>query len=337
MTAFSVLDLVPVREGGTLSEAFAASVELAQAAEQLGCKRFWVAEHHAMEGIAGGATSVVLAHIGNATSTIRIGSGGIMLPNHTPFQIAEQFGTLDALFPGRIDLGLGRAPGAGPELQRALRKDLHQASEYFPHDVVELRALLTGDIELPVTATPGLGAKVELWMLGSSLFGAQLAAKLGLPYAFAAHFAPDHLDAALDLYRRDFQPSDALAEPYVSVAMNVFAADSKDAADTLASSQQQSFVALRSGKPGKLPPPIKGYAATLPAPHRAMLDNLSQAAAVGTPREVSDAVHAFVKRTGADEIILCGSTFDPKARIRSLQLTMQGLAETADGGLAASR
>ncbi len=179
MTQFSVLDLVPVREGGTLSEAFAASTALAVKAEALGCNRFWVAEHHAMEGIAGGATSVVLAHIGNATSRIRIGSGGIMLPNHTPFQIAEQFGTLDALFPGRVDLGLGRAPGAGPELQRALRKNLHQASEYFPQDVVELRALLTGDVELPVTATPGLGSNVELWMLGSSLFGASSGCKTG--------------------------------------------------------------------------------------------------------------------------------------------------------------
>ena len=175
MTEFSVLDLVPVREGGTVAQALENAAILARKAEEVGCKRFWVAEHHAMEGIAGGATSVVLANIGNATSTIRIGSGGIMLPNHTPFQIAEQFGTLDALFPGRIDLGLGRAPGAGPELQRALRKNLHQASEYFPQDVAELRALMTGDIDLPIKATPGFGANVEFWMLGSSLFGAQLA------------------------------------------------------------------------------------------------------------------------------------------------------------------
>lgn len=322
MTQFSVLDLVPVREGGTVSEAMAASANLARKAEEVGCKRFWVAEHHAMEGIAGGATSVVLAHIGNATNSIRIGSGGIMLPNHTPFQIAEQFGTLDALFPGRIDLGLGRAPGAGPELQRALRKNLHQASEYFPQDVLELRALLTGDVDLPITATPGLGAKIELWMLGSSLFGASLAAKLGMPYAFAAHFAPDHLDAALELYRRDFQPSDALDRPHVMVAMNVFAADSLEEAQTLASSQQQSFVALRTGSPGKLPPPIADYTASLPAPARAMLDHLGQAAAIGTPTEVRDQIDAFIKRTHADEIILCGSTFDPEARLRSLEMTV---------------
>jgi luciferase family oxidoreductase group 1 len=322
MTRFSVLDLVPVREGGTLSEAFAATTALARAAEALGCDRFWVAEHHAMEGIAGGATSVVLAHVGNATSRIRIGSGGIMLPNHTPFQIAEQFGTLDALFPGRIDLGLGRAPGAGPELQRALRKNLHQAAEYFPQDVVELRALLTGELDLPINATPGLGAQVQLWMLGSSLFGAQLAARLGLPYAFAAHFAPDHLDAALALYRRDFQPSEALDKPHVMVAMNVFAADTEAEARLIASSQQQSFVRLRSGNPGKMPPPVADYASTLPAPAQAMLAHLGQAAAVGSPAQVRDQIAAFVQRTGADEILLCGATWDPDARIRSLELTM---------------
>ncbi|GMN03387.1 LLM class flavin-dependent oxidoreductase [Erythrobacter sp. MTPC3] len=329
MTAFSVLDLVPVREGGSIGEAFEAATTLAQKAESLGCKRFWVAEHHAMDGIAGGATSVVLAHIGNATSRIRIGSGGIMLPNHTPFQIAEQFGTLDALFPGRVDLGLGRAPGAGPELQRALRKNLQQASEYFPQDVAELRALLTGDFDLPITATPGMGAKVDLWMLGSSLFGAQLAAKMGLPYAFAAHFAPDHLDAALALYRRDFQPSAQLANPYVMVAMNVFAADTHEEACTLASSQQQSFVALRTGNPGKLKPAIAGYTDTLPAPQRAMLDHVGQASAMGTPDEVAAAIAAFIKRTGADEIMLCGSTFDPDARLRSLEMTMESVRSKA--------
>lgn len=327
MTAFSVLDLVPVREGGNVGEALAAAASLAGKAEEVGCKRFWVAEHHAMEGIAGGATSVVLAHIGNATRTIRIGSGGIMLPNHTPFQIAEQFGTLDALFPGRIDLGLGRAPGAGPELQRALRKDLAAASEYFPQDVVELRALLTGDVELPIRATPGFGARPELWMLGSSLFGAQLAAKLGMPYAFAAHFAPDHLDTALALYRRDFRPSAALDRPHVMVAMNAFAADTEEDARTLASSQQQAFVALRSGTPGKLAPPIKDYTSTLPAPARAMLDHIGQAAAVGKPASVGEQIRAFVDRTKADEIMLCGSTFDPEARERSLELTMNACAD----------
>ncbi len=327
MIEFSVLDLVPVRQGETVSEALAATTALAQAAERLGCKRFWIAEHHAMEGVAGGATAVALAHIGNATSTIRIGAGGIMLPNHTPFQIAEQFGTLDALFPGRVDLGLGRAPGAGPELQRALRKDLGQAAEYFPQDVVELRALITGDIELPVIATPGLGADVEFWMLGSSLFGARLAAKLGMPYAFAAHFAPDHLDEALALYRRDFEPSAGLDRPRVMVAMNVFAAQSREDALTLASSQQQAFVALRSGTPGRLSPPVEGYVETLPAPARAMLDHIGQASAVGTPREVREQIEAMIDRTNADEIILCGATYDCDARIRSLELALGALRD----------
>ncbi|MEM9084897.1 MAG: LLM class flavin-dependent oxidoreductase [Pseudomonadota bacterium] len=325
MTEFSVLDLVPVREGGSVAEAFAASTTLAQSAERGGCKRFWVAEHHAMDGIAGGATSVVLAHIGNATDTIRIGAGGIMLPNHTPFQIAEQFGTLDALFPGRVDLGLGRAPGAGPELQRALRKNLAQASEYFPNDVVELRALLTGDVELPLKATPGLGAKVQMWMLGSSLFGAQLAAQLGLPYAFAAHFAPDHLDEALQVYRRQFQPSETLEAPHVMVAMNVFAAGTREEAELLASSQQQAFVALRTGSPGRLPPPVANYAETLPAPARAMLAHVGQAGAVGTPAEVRGTIEAFIARTGADEILLCGSTYEPDARVRSLEMTLEAM------------
>lgn len=321
MTQLSVLDLVPVREGGSVAEALADATELAKAAEECGYHRFWVAEHHAMEGIAGGATSVVLAHIGNATSRIRIGSGGIMLPNHTPFQIAEQFGTLDALFPGRVDLGLGRAPGAGPELQRALRKNLHQAAEMFPQDVIELRALITGDVDLPIHATPGRGAQIEFWMLGSSLFGAQLAAQLGMPYAFAAHFAPDHLDAALALYRRDFQPSEQFAQPHVMVAMNVFAADTEAEAQLLASSQQQSFVRLRSGNPGKLPPPIADYSSTLPAPAQAMLAHLGQAAAVGTKEQVRESIAAFIERTHADEIIVCGATYDPQARIRSLELT----------------
>ena len=326
MIPLSVLDLVPVREGGTMEQAFAASADLAQAAERLGYRRFWVAEHHAMDGIAGGATAVVLAHIGNATRNIRIGSGGIMLPNHTPFQIAEQFGTLAALFPGRIDLGLGRAPGAGPELQRALRKDLHRAAEMFPHDVAELRALLTGEPELPIRATPGHGAEIEMWMLGSSLFGAQLAARMGLPYAFAAHFAPDHLDAALETYRRDFQPSAQLAQPHVMVAMSVICADSDEQAELLASSQAQSFVRLRTGQPGKLPPPIPGYRASLPAQAQAMLAHLSQASAIGSPATVRESMARFVERTRADEIIVSGSTFDPAARIRSLELTVEALA-----------
>ncbi|NVD44582.1 LLM class flavin-dependent oxidoreductase [Qipengyuania atrilutea] len=321
----SILDLVSVREGGTVAEALENGIALAQAAERLGLKRFWVAEHHAMEGIAGGATSVVLSRIGAATSTIRIGSGGIMLPNHTPFQIAEQFGTLDALYPGRVDLGLGRAPGAGPELQRALRKDLHHAAEMFPQDVAELRALLTGEPRLPIAATPGLGANVEMWMLGSSLFGAQLAARLGLPYAFAAHFAPTHLDEALEVYRSRFEPSAALEEPHVMVAMNLFCAETTEKAELLASSQLQSFVRLRTGTPGKLPPPVENYRDSLPLQAQAMLRQISVASATGTPDEVRRQMTALAERTQADELILAGATFDPAARIHSLELAVGAL------------
>jgi len=325
MIPLSILDLVPVREGGTVPEALAEAALLAKAAEELGYRRFWVAEHHGMAGIAGGATSVVLAHIGNATSTIRIGAGGIMLPNHNPFVIAEQFGTLDALFPGRIDLGLGRAPGADSRVAQMLHKDIAQASQYFPEDVLELRAHFTGEPAMPLAATPGLGAKVEMWVLGSSLFGAQLAAQLGLPYAFASHFAPDHLDAALQIYRERFQPSAVLDRPHVMAGMNVLCAETDEEAWMLASSQDQSFVALRTGAPGRLPPPIIGYRESLPAPTRAMLEHMRQAAAIGSPATVRERITAFAARTRADEIIVAGTTFDPAARRRSLALTMEAL------------
>jgi luciferase family oxidoreductase group 1 len=325
MIPLSVLDLVPVREGGTLAEAYAATVSLAQAAERHGYKRFWVAEHHAMSGIAGGATSVVLAHVGHATSSIRIGSGGIMLPNHNPFVIAEQFGTLDALFPSRIDLGLGRAPGAGPELQRALRKNLHQAAEFFPQDVVELRAYLTGDDAVTTRPTPGFGTQVEMWMLGSSLFGADLAAQLGMPYAFASHFAPDHLDAALAHYRARFRPSQWLDQPHVMAAMTVFAGETDAEAELIASSRQQSFVRLRTGNPGMLPPPVAGYRDTLPMPAQSLLAHIGQASAIGAPATVREAIARFVERTQADEIMVSGATFDPQTRECSLELTIEAL------------
>ena len=322
MTHFSVLDLVPVVEGGSLGQALDSAATLAQAAERLGYTRFWVAEHHGMAGIASAATAVTLAHIGHATSTICIGSGGIMLPNHSPFVIAEQFGTLDALFPGRIDCGLGRAPGADSRIAQMLRKDLMRAAEAFPSDVVELQALFAGDPRLPLQATPGQGAKVALWILGSSLFGAQLAAMLGLPYAFASHFAPAALDQALALYRREFRPSVALAQPYVVAAINVIAADSDAEAVLLGSSMDQSFVALRTGTPGKLKPPVEGYRQTLPPQALAMLESFREASAVGSPETVRSRVSAFIARTGADELIFAGSTFDPAARIRSLELAM---------------
>jgi luciferase family oxidoreductase group 1 len=325
MVPLSVLDLVPIRQGSGAAEALRAAGALARVAEEAGYQRFWVAEHHASPGIAGGATSVVLAHIGHVTSTIRIGSGGIMLPNHNPFVIAEQFGTLDALFPGRIDLGLGRAPGAAPILGQALRKDLGRAAEYFPQDVVELRALLTGDIDLPIAATPGLGSRIQMWMLGSSLFGAQLAAQLGMPYAFASHFAPDHLDAALAAYRQQFRPSAYLDRPHAMAAMTVICAEADAEAELLASSQDQAFVALRTGDPGPLPPPVPGYRASLDMTAQGMLQRLSVARAVGSPTRVREQVARFVERTQADEIIVSGATFDPQAREQSLRLTNEAL------------
>jgi luciferase family oxidoreductase group 1 len=321
----SVLDLIPIREGGTLSEAYAEAALLAKAAEAAGYKRFWVAEHHAMEGIGGGATAVALAHIGHATSTIRIGAGGIMLPNHNPFVIAEQFGTLDALFPGRIDLGLGRAPGADMRIAQALRKDLGRAAEYFPQDVVELRALFTGEPDVGIRATPGFGAKPELWILGSSLFGAQLSAALGLPYAFASHFAPDYLDQALELYRRQFRPSPALEAPHAMVAMNVICAESDAEAALLCSSMDQSFVALRTGNPGKLKPPVPGYRESLPPSAVAMLEHIRSVSAIGSPATVADGIARVVERTKADELIVSGATFDPAARRHSLALTAKAL------------
>lgn len=332
MIPLSVLDLVPIREGGNLAEALTETGKLAAEAEAAGYRRFWVAEHHATEGVAGGAVSVVLAHVGQATSTIRIGAGGVMLPNHNPFVIAEQFGTLDGLFPGRVDLGLGRAPGAAGILAQALRKNLHQAAQYFPQDVVELRALLTGDADLPIKATPGLGANVELWMLGSSTFGAQLAARLGLPYAFASHFAPDHLDAALETYRTQFRPSEALTKPHAMAAMTVICAETDEEAELLASSQDQSFVRLRSGDPGKLPPPVPGYRESLPESARGMLERLSVARAVGSPETVREGIARFVERTGADEIIVSGATFDPEARRQSLRLTMKAVNGSDSSG-----
>ena len=325
MIPLSVLDLVPIREGQTTTDALRDAAQLAQAAEAAGYARFWVAEHHATPGIAGGATSVVLAHIGHATRTIRIGAGGIMLPNHNPFVIAEQFGTLDALFPGRVDLGLGRAPGAAGILAQALRKDLHRAAEYFPQDVVELRALFSGDLDLPIRATPGFEAAVQLWVLGSSLFGAQLAAALGLPYAFASHFAPDHLDAALSTYRSQFRPSATLDKPHAMAAMTVIAAETDAEAELLASSQDQSFVRLRSGDPGKLPPPVTNYRQTLNASEQGMLERLGTARAVGSPTTVRDRMARFIERTQADEIILSGATYDPQARCHSLALVQEAL------------
>lgn len=326
----TVLDLVSVVEGGTVRDALDNAAAAAKVAEECGYGRYWVAEHHGMEGIASAAVAVALAHIGHATSTIRIGSGGIMLPNHSPLVIAEQFATLDALFPGRIDLGLGRAPGADQRIVQALRKDTNRAAENFPADVVELQAQFAGDPRVPLQAVPGKGANPQIWILGSSLFGAQLAGMLGLPYAFASHFAPDHLDAALKLYRERFVPSETLAEPYCAAAINVVAADTDKEAELLASSMDQSFVALRTGSPGKLKPPVPGYRDSLPPQAVAMLEHVRQVSATGSVATVRKGLAAFVERTGVDEVIASAAIFDQDARRRSLRLTMEaahGLVE----------
>ena len=322
MTRFSLLDLVPVREGDGVGSALAATADLAAHAESLGYHRFWVAEHHGMAGIASAATAVVLAHIGHATSTIRIGAGGIMLPNHAPLVIAEQFGTLEALFPGRIDLGLGHAPGSDQRVAQAIRRNLAGGADQFPRDVLELQAFLAGDDRLGIQATPGAGTNVPLWILGSSLFGAQLAAALGLPYAFASHFAPAALDEALAIYRRDFRPSAQLKHPYAMAAFNVFAADTEEKAQLIATSMQQAFVRLRTGQPGKLQPPVPGYYEALPGQAKAMLADVLSVSAIGTQADVERGLAAFLRRTQVDEVMLTGQIYDHEARKRSFAIAM---------------
>jgi len=325
MTAYSLLDLVPVVEGGNVAASLANAADLARHAESLGFSRYWVAEHHGMPGIASAATAVVIAHVGQATSTIRIGAGGIMLPNHAPLQIAEQFGTLDALFPGRIDLGLGRAPGSDQRVARAMRRTLETDPNAFPNDVVELQSYFADDGRTGITATPGAGAKPQLWILGSSLFGAQLAAILGLPYAFASHFAPDALDQAMDVYRQQFRPSAVLEKPYAMAGFNVFAADTHAEAEYIASSQQQAFVALRTGNPRQLPPPMEGYRASLPPQHAAILDHVLQCTAIGTRDDVAQGIAAFVRRTGVDEVMLTSMIHDHDARKHSLTIAAEAM------------
>jgi luciferase family oxidoreductase group 1 len=274
---------------------------------------------------------VVIGHVAAATSTIRVGAGGIMLPNHAPLVIAEQFGTLEALFPGRIDLGLGRAPGSDQRVARALRRTLDSDPNAFPRDVMELQSYFADDGQTGIRATPGAGAKVPLWILGSSLFGAQLAAALGLPYAFASHFAPDALDQALAIYRRDFRPSAQLERPYVMCGFNVFAADSDAEAEWLASSQQQAFVALRTGNPRQLPPPVEGYRASLGPQGAAILDHVLSCSATGAPETIARGLAAFIERTQTDELMIASAIYDHEARKRSLTLTaeaMQGLTNT---------
>lgn len=322
MIPFSVLDLSPINQGSTAAQAFNNSKELAQRAEALGYKRYWLAEHHNMPGIASAATSLVISHVAANTKTIRVGSGGIMLPNHSPLVIAEQFGTLESLYPGRIDLGLGRAPGSDQKVSQAIRRSLSGGADQFPRDVLELQAYFAGDDRLGIQATPGEGANIPLWILGSSLYGAQLAAALGLPYAFASHFAPAALDEALAIYRRDFRPSAQLDRPYAMAGYNIFAADSAAEAELIASSMQQAFVRLRTGQPGKLQPPLAGYYDSLPMQARAMLSDVLSASSIGTQADVERDLAAFIDRTGVDEVIIAAQIFDPAARKRSYEIAM---------------
>ncbi len=324
----SILDLAPVPEGSTPADAFANSAALAQRAEQLGYHRYWLAEHHNMAGIASAATSVVIGHVAAATSRIRVGAGGVMLPNHAPLVIAEQFGTLESLFPGRIDLGLGRAPGTDQATAHALRRTLTGGVDRFPEDVRELQRYFS-DARAAVEATPGHGLNVPIWILGSSLYGASLAAAFGLPYAFASHFAPAAMMQAIAVYRERFQPSAQLDAPYVMLGYNICAADSEQEAHYWRSSSLQAFINLRNGRPGKLPPPVEGFEAQLTPQDRYLLEQIGTCSSVGTQDTVREDLRQFLHTTGADEIMVVAQIFDHAARVRSCEIGMAAARELA--------
>jgi luciferase family oxidoreductase group 1 len=323
MIPFSVLDLSPIAEGSTAAQSFRNTLDLARHAERWGYKRYWLAEHHGMPGIASAATAVLIGHVASGTSTIRVGAGGIMLPNHSPLVVAEQFGTLESLYPGRIDLGLGRAPGSDPLTSRALRRNLLSDPDEFPRDVVELIDLMSDQPRQTIRAVPGTGLKVPVWILGSSLYGAQLAAMLGLPYAFASHFAPAQMMDAIELYRASFKPSAHLAKPYVMLGFNVVAADTDEEAQDRATSMQQAFVNLRSGRPGQLPPPLPGYRDKVGPAQRSLLDGVLACTAIGSPETVRQGLQDFVDRTGADELMIASQIFEHSARLRSYEIASQ--------------
>jgi luciferase family oxidoreductase group 1 len=324
MTPLSVLDLSPIVQGSDAAQSLRNSLDLARHAERFGYRRYWLAEHHNSSGIASAATAVVIGHVAAGTSTIRVGAGGIMLPNHAPLMVAEQFGTLASLFPGRIDLGVGRAPGTDQITARALRRNLTADVDAFPQDVVELmsyfRPVQPGQA---VRAIPGAGLEVPVWILGSSLYGAQLAAALGLPYAFASHFAPADMDAAVALYRARFQPSDQLAQPYVMLGLNVCAADTDAEAKRLFSSHQQSVINRRTGRRGPLPPPIDDLESRLDPTLRVILQQSLSCAIVGAPETIKQGLAAFIARTGADEIMVAAQIFDHAARVRSYEIAAE--------------
>ena len=324
MIPFSVLDLAPIVEGSDPREALARARRLATHADRLGYNRYWLAEHHNMPGIASAATAVMIAHAGQDTERIRLGAGGIMLPNHAPIMVAEQFGTLEAIYPGRIDLGLGRAPGGDQAVSHALRRTMVGGEDRFPREVVELQAFL-GEVQpgQRVQAVPGGGMNIPLWILGSSTFGAQLAAHLGLPYAFASHFAPGAMQQAISIYRQTFQPSEQLKEPYVMLGFNVVAADTDEEADRLASSLRRTFVNLRRGTPTRLAPPDPAFDAAIQPHERAMLDQTLACSAIGSADTVKRTIETFIAETGANELIISSHIFDEAARLRSYEIAAE--------------
>jgi len=329
MIPYSILDLAPVTEGSDVAQAFRNTLDLAQWAEQLGYTRYWLAEHHNMPGIASAATAVLIGHVAGGTSTIRVGAGGIMLPNHAPLQVAEAFGTLASLYPGRIDLGLGRAPGTDQPTAKALRRYFSSA-EAFPQDVMELLGYFApATPQQAVRAVPGAGIEVPVWLLGSSLFSATWAARLGLPFAFASHFAPDAMDEALALYRREFRPSPRLQQPYAMLGLNVVAADDDARAHRLFTTQQQSFVNLRRGRPGLIPPPIDDIEAFWTPMEKAGVERALACAVVGAPDTVQRGIDAFVARHRPDELMLTANVFDHAARRHSFALAAAACRQVA--------
>ena len=324
MPVLSVLDLSPITAGADPSQALSNSLSLAQHTEGLGYYRYWVAEHHNMPGIASAATAVVIGHIAGGTSTLRVGSGGIMLPKHAPLMVAEQFGTLAALYPNRIDLGLGRAPGTDGMTAHALRRTLHSDPNKFPQDVLELKGYLADAQEnQKVLAIPGQGSNVPLYILGSSLFGAQLAAILGLPFAFASHFAPAAMMRAIALYREEFTPSEQLHKPYVMLGYNICAADTEAEAQRLRTSGLRALLNLRQGRPGPLPPPIDNFETTLTTAEQSILAQSDAAAAVGDVEQIRDQVAEFVAQTQVDELIITSQIFDHEARCHSYSIAFE--------------
>ena len=329
MIPFSVLDLSPICQGATAADAFRNTLDLARAAERLGFIRYWLAEHHNMPGIASAATSVVIGHVAAGTKTIRVGSGGIMLPNHASLVIAEQFGTLESLFPGRIDLGLGRAPGTDMRTARALRQNLQGSDDTFPQDVIELLSYFSAPpadqphvMGQQVRAVPGAGLNVPLWILGSSLFGAELAAQLGLPFGFASHFAPDYLMQALEIYRTHFKPSAQLSKPHAMACIGIYAAETDAEARRLFTSIQQQFIALRRGSPGPLPPPREMEGFWSPQ-EQAMVEHSLMYSMVGAPETVKRGIAAFLDRTKVDELMVTAQIYDHASRVRSYELTAE--------------